>query len=219
MKKLSAIIAVRKGSKRVPGKNIKDFAGTSLLEIKIQQLLRFSEIDEIIVSTDCNEMYSVAKKYKVSAKKRDDSLASDHVPMNKVYENLASLATHDHVMYVHVTSPLLKDSSMKKCIEEYQRLPSGCDCLATVKSLKEYMWDKSGPINYDPLSHPRSQDLPEIYALNFAVNIITKDLMIKNRNIVAENFHPIVLDNIESIDVDDQEDFEIAELLYKEFYR
>ncbi len=219
MKNLTAIIAVRKGSKRVPDKNIRNFAGTSLLEIKIRQLLRTPGINEIIVSTDCDKMYAMANSYGVVASFRDAELTSDHVPMNQVYEGLAKLATYDHILYVHVTSPLLKDSSLDRCINAYQELSAEYDSLATVKSMREYMWDISGPINYDPTNHPRSQDLPEIYGLNFAVNIIPKQLMIKNRNIVGQKFFPIVLDKIESIDVDEQEDFEVAELLYKEFYK
>lgn len=219
MKKITAMIAVRKGSKRVPNKNIKKFADTSLLEIKIKQLSRMTGIDEIIVSTDCERMWDISNDYGVKAVMRDPALASDHIPMNEVYESLARLASYDHILYAHVTSPLLKDTSMNKCIIEYQALPDRFDSLATVKSLKEYMWNKDGPINYDPSHHPRSQDLPEIYALNFAVNMIPKDLMIEYRNIVGKRFHPVVLDSIESIDVDDQEDFEVSEMIYKEFYK
>ena len=49
--------------------------------------------------------------------------------------------------------------------------------------------------------------------------MIPKDLMIEYRNIVGKRFHPVVLDSIESIDVDDQEDFEVSEMIYKEFYK
>jgi len=219
LKKVTAIIAVRKGSKRIPEKNIRPFAGTSLLEIKLKQLCRIDGIDEIIVSTDCEKMSKIAMSHGAVVFMRDARLASDHVPMNEVYEYLAGLASCDHVMYVHVTSPLLKDASIDRCIREYQNMSPERDSLATVKSLKEYLWDKEGAINYDPSFHPRSQDLPEIYALNFAINMIPKDLMIKNRNIVGRKLHPVVLDNIESIDVDYQEDFDVAELIYKEMYK
>jgi len=216
-KKISALIAVRKGSKRIRNKNVRRFAGTSLLEIKLRQLMRVPGIDEIVVSTDCKKMFEIATSRGASAYVRDKKFSSDNVPMNHVYEHLAGLATNDHILYAHVTSPLLKDASLEKCINEYQCLPRDCDSLATVKKLQEYMWDDYGPLNYDPGRHPRSQDLPCVYALNFAVNMIPKSLMIRKRNIVGEKFHPVVLDQIESIDVDEEEDFKMAELLYREY--
>ena len=139
MKKVTAIIAVRKGSKRIPEKNIRPFAGTSLLEIKLKQLCRIDGIDEIIVSTDCEKMSKIATSHGAVVFMRDARLASDHVPMNEVYEYLAGLASYEHVMYVHVTSPLLKDTSIDRCIREYQNMSPECDSLATVKSLKEYL--------------------------------------------------------------------------------
>lgn len=213
-KKISALVAVREGSKRIPNKNIVNFAGSSLLEIKIDQLLRMTGIDEIIVSTDSIKMLKIAKQKGVTGILRDKSLASDDIPMNVVYEYLASLTKFEHVLYAHVTSPLLEDTSMMKCIEKYQNLSSEYDSLATVKNLQEYIWSNKGPVNYDPKNHPRSQDLPKMYALNFAVNMIEKKKMISEKNIVGKKFYPVVLNQLESIDVDEMEDFKMAETLY-----
>ncbi len=218
-KKLSAIIAVRKGSKRVIDKNIRPFADTSLLEIKIKQLLRTSGINEIIVSSDCERMLGLASLHGVNAIERDTQYTNDTVPMNKVYRHLASLANNKHILYVHVTSPLLKDSSLQSAIVKYQNLPDRYDSLASVKGLKEYLWNQDGPINYDPSYHPRSQDLQEIYALNFAINIIDKDLMMERKNIIGSKPFLFALDKIESIDVDHEEDFLLAELIYKNLYK
>ena len=63
--KLSAIIAVRKGSKRVSNKNSRPFANSNLLEIKVQQLLRMNKVNNIYVSSDCEEMLSTVSKYDV----------------------------------------------------------------------------------------------------------------------------------------------------------
>jgi CMP-N-acetylneuraminic acid synthetase len=76
------------------------------------------------------------------------------------------------------------------------------------------MWLDGKAINYDPKNHPRSQDLPKIYALNFAVNILSRETMIKNKNILGDNFYSYMIDDIESVDVDTEFDFKIAEMLY-----
>lgn len=214
--KICALIAVRKGSQRVKNKNIKDFCGTSLLEIKVKQALRCELIDEVVVSSDCKEMLLLSKKLGATTHRRDDYYCSSSVPMNEVYQNLAESLDCDHVVYLHVTSPLLKDESLKNSITEYQtRILEGYDSLATVEHLKKYLWYENFPVNYNPDSHPRSQDLPEYHALNFAVNIIRRKDMIKNKNILGKNFFPFVLDEIESIDVDSELDFSVASYLYK----
>ena len=61
-KKLTALVPVRKGSQRVKDKNIKNFGGTSLLELKIKNLKKISLIDEIIVNSDSDDMLDIGKK-------------------------------------------------------------------------------------------------------------------------------------------------------------
>jgi len=214
VRKMSAIIAVRKGSKRIPNKNIKPFCGTSLLENKINQLIRLNVANEVIVSSDCDIMLSRSSELGARAVKRGPMLASDGVAMNTVYRHLSTLAKHDHVLFVHVTSPLLEDESLIKCVEQYSNLDSEYDSLATVSKVEEYIWNDSGAVNYNPNNHPRSQDLPKWYCLNFAANIIPKDLMFSRKNIVGEKFYPFFLKKQESIDVDNPIDFKIAEFLY-----
>ena len=213
-KKLSAIIAVRKGSKRISNKNIKPFSDTSLLENKINQLMRLDVADEVIVSSDCDTMLSKSAVLGAKAIKRDSLFTSDSVAMNTVYRHLSTLVKYEHVLFLHVTSPLLEDESLVNCVEKYSNLDSKYDSLATVSKVEEYIWNKSGAVNYDPNNHPRSQDLPKWYYLNFAVNIIPRDLMFSRKNIIGEKFYPFFLSKEESIDVDNPIDFKVAEFLY-----
>jgi len=216
-KKLTAVIAARKGSKRIKNKNIRDFCGSSLLEIKIRQALRCNIIDRVYVSTDCESMISIARNLGAVAVKRPASYCTDSVPMNNVYEYLANSISADHIVYLHVTSPTLSDRTLEKACKKYLEnlnKNSEYDSLATVEVLRKYIWNEGHAVNYDPDSHPRSQDLPEYFALNFAINIISRDKMISRKNIVGKKFYPYVLDDIESIDVDTHHDFKIAEFFY-----
>ena len=72
---LKALIPVRKGSGRVKNKNIRPFAGSSLLEIKVKQLQRVEGIDEVCVNSDCDEMLDLATKLGATAIKRDPHFA------------------------------------------------------------------------------------------------------------------------------------------------
>ena len=210
---LKALIPVRAGSERVKNKNIKPFAGTSLLEIKINQLLRIDKVDEVCVNSECDEMLEIASKLGATPVKRDPFFATSSVPMNDVYEDFAKNIDADHVLYTNVTSPLVSDKTYIDCIDKYFSLTDH-DSLNTVTLLKENLWLDGKPINYDPSSHPRSQDLPDIVYLNFAISIIPRKLMLRHKNIIGRKFFPYILGKIESVDIDDIDDFDLAEVLF-----
>lgn len=65
----------------------------------------------------------------------------------------------------------------------------------------------------------RSQDLPDIYALNFAVSIITKENMIKMKNVVGSKPYIYEIDEVEATDIDNPIDFEFAEYIYKNTFK
>lgn len=216
MKKNVALIAVRKGSQRIKNKNIRDFCGTSLLEIKVKQALRCDKIDEVFVSSDCQKMLTLSKSLGAKVSLRPKVYCSNSVAMNDVYEHLAKSVECENVIYLHVTSPLLKDQTLSDCISKYEEYSQkGFDSLASVELVKKYLWYNEKAVNYNPDFHPRSQDLPEYFALNFAVNIIKRKSMIENKNILGRKFYPYLLDEIESIDVDNYHDFEIASYFYR----
>ena len=210
---IKALVPVRSGSERVINKNTRSFAGSNLLEIKIKQLLRIKEIDEVCVNSECDEMLSIASSLGATPIKRDPFFATSSVPMNDVYEDFAKNIECDHVLYTNVTSPLVKDDTYRECIAKYFSMKN-YDSLNTVTMIKENLWFDGNPINYDPVKHPRSQDLPDIVYLNFAINILPRDLMIKQRNVVGKSFLPYILGKIESLDIDDTDDFELAEIMF-----
>ena len=77
------------------------------------------------------------------------------------------------------------------------------------------MFVDNKPNNYDLKHQPRSQDLPDIAALNFAVSIISKEKMIANKNVVGEKPYIYIIDEVEATDIDNQIDFDFAEFMYK----
>ena len=72
------------------------------------------------------------------------------------------------------------------------------------------------PINYDINVTPKSQDLPNIISLNFAITIIQKKVMIERKNVIGYKPSFFELDKVGSLDIDDLIDFKIAELMYEE---
>ena len=212
--KIKALIAVRSGSVRVEHKNIRAFAGTTLLDIKIRQLLAVNGLDGIVVNSNDEDILNIARKYKVELVKRDDKYASNTVSMSDVYENMAQNIDTDVVMYSNVTNPLMRIDTIEKMIERF-REGGDFDSLNSVNSIKQFMYLDGKPINYDPMNQPRSQDLPDIVAINFAISLLSRAHMIEYKNVVGRKPELYTISDIEAVDIDTMLDFKTAEYLYK----
>ncbi len=214
---IKAMVAVRSGSVRVQNKNIKPFAGSTLLDLKLQQLKRIPNLDGVVVNSNSDEMLDIARKYGVETVKRDEYYASNSVSMSEVYQNMAENFDADVVAYINVTNPLLKDDTITKAIETYKSfVESGeFDSLNSAHLIKEFMFKDNMPINYDLKHQPRSQDLPDIAALNFAISIISREKMISCKNVVGTKPNIYIIDEVEATDIDNPIDFEFAEFVYK----
>lgn len=214
-KVIKALIPVRAGSQRVKNKNSREFAGTSLLEIKIKQLLSIKELDGVIVNSESDEMLAIAKSVGAETYKRDEYYASSTVPINEVYKNIAETTSADIIVYANATNPLLRNESVSNAIKAFLEKDNYYDTLNSAHLIKEFMWLAGKPINYELENMPKSQNLPNIYALNFALNIFDRQYAIDNSSIVGK--HPLLfeLDSVEATDIDNEIDFEFAEFLYK----
>jgi len=212
---LKALIPVRSGSTRVKNKNLKPFAGSNILTVKIQQLKRIKGLDGIAVNSNSDEMLDIARSLGVEAIKRDEYYATNNVSINEVYKNMAENCSCDDILFSNATSPLIKDETIEKCIKKYYSLEGIYDSLATVNEVKEFMWLNGKPINYDLNNKPRSQDLPDIVAVNHAIGILPRKIMIEKRDMMGYKPYLYKIDLVEAVDIDNEIDFDFAEFVYK----
>jgi len=214
-KKVSALIAVRSGSVRVKNKNIRTFNDSTLLELKIKQLQSVKEINDVVVNSNSDEMLSIAKNLGARTVKRDDYYASNTISMSSVFEHMAKNMDCENILYANCTNPLVSTNSYSDAIRIFLNNTSAYDSLVSCHDIKEFLYLDGKALNYDPMNQPRSQDLPNVVALNFAISIIPKSDMIKNRNIIGMNPYFYKLNEVESLDIDTPLDFFIAEKLYQ----
>lgn len=211
---IKALVAVRSGSQRVKNKNIRPFAGSTLLDLKLEQLKRIEMLDGIIVNSNDDTMLEIARNHGCEAVKREEFYASNSVSMSDVYRNMAQHVDADDIAYINVTNPLLRDQTICDAIEAWYNINYKYDSLNSAHLIKEFMFKDNLPINYDLRNQPRSQDLPDIYALNFAINIISREAMIEGKNVVGCKPFIYGIDEIEATDIDTQIDFDFAEFVY-----
>ena len=210
-----AMVPVRAGSTRVPNKNIRKFADTNLLELKLRVLKKVNGINQIIVSTDCDIAAEIAHDQNVKVQRRSKYFAGSEVTNDQHWLHIAETAPGDIVFLAQVTSPLLKVSSIQNALNTFLDNASN-DSLNSVSVEKKFLWKDMNPINYDINVTPKSQDLPNIVSLNFAITIIYKEIMIKRKNVVGYSPSFFELDKVEALDIDDMIDFKVAELMYQE---
>ncbi len=212
--KITAVVPVRKGSQRVVGKNLRPFADTSLLELKLKTLKESNLFDDIVVNTDSDEAIAIAIANGVSYHKRDAYYASSECSGSDYAVHIAETTDTDILAYSPCTAPLISIKTMIECIDKFKEFDN-IDCVATVTDIKNFLWQDGKALNYDPRNTPKSQNLPEIVALNFGFTVMAPETIIKTRNFVGKNPIFIKTDDIESVDIDNELDFFIAEQIYK----
>jgi N-acylneuraminate cytidylyltransferase len=213
---ITAIIPVRKNSIRLKNKNFLPFyKKKSLLEIKIKQLKNLKLIDKIVVSSDSLEAKRIAKKNKVHFHARKKYYASSACSGGNFFKNLAESIEGEYLVYCPCTSPVIKRKTYKLFFKRFFKYKNKYDSLNTVGELKTFIWKNQKPLNYSLTNAPNSQDLPNNYNyLTFGINIIEKKKMIKFKNIVGKKPYFIHLEKFETIDINDEVDFKLAQMIY-----
>ena len=215
--KLTAVVAVRKGSQRIPDKNITPFGDSNLLEMKLEILKKVSNIDQIVVNSDCDKMLAIGEKYGCLTHKRDKDFASSKINNSEFHEHIAHNTFSENIFLAPVCSPFISVETHEKAIDKFWN--SNYDSLTSVDVIKNHLWLNNKPLNYDLKNVPNSQDLPEVKRLNYGISIITKESMVYNRGLVGNNPGFYELDHFESVDVDTPFDFFIAEQIHKKYYK
>tara|TARA_X000000950_G_scaffold28172_1_gene30360 strand:+ start:3367 stop:4047 length:681 start_codon:yes stop_codon:yes gene_type:complete len=210
--KMTAVVAVRAGSQRVKNKNVRPFADTNLLELKLKVLLRVKNIDEIVVNSDSEIMLEIAKKYNVKSVKREEYFASSEASNSDFHKHIAEVTETDFIFLAPVCSPFIGVKKHYEAINNFMQ--SDFDSLTSCELVKGHLWLDGEPINYSLENVPNSQDLPDIKKLNYGISIINRQVMIDRKGLVGFNPDFIILNEIESFDIDEMETFNTAEVLY-----
>jgi CMP-N-acetylneuraminic acid synthetase len=215
--RISALVPMKGNSQRIPHKNTRLLGGEPLCFYILESLENCDLIGEVIVNTDSNRIIKLLKNKfkKVVSYKRPDFLLGDKVPMTPIIEHDLNYIKSNHFIQTHATNPFLKTETISKAIEEFfQGLSEGYDSAIGVTAYRTRFYDNNkNPINHDPDIMVPSQDMSPIYEdnSNFYINSSENFKKIKNRVGVNPKF--IEVPKLESIDIDEKEDFLLAEAL------
>lgn len=216
--KILGIIPARGGSKGISKKNIKPLNGKPLIAYTIEASLA-SKLDRLIVSTDCENIASVSKQYGSEVIMRPMHLAEDKTPMLPVLQDVIARLDEqfDAVMTLQPTSPLRSIININHAIDIYCGDKEADSLVSVVKVPHSYMPEKLMNLDGKYLTGnnnvTRRQDMTTKYARNGAAIIITKTEKLSDY-IFGGNILPYVMSKTNSIDIDDIDDWVIAEKLF-----
>ena len=216
--KLTALLPMKAHSERVPDKNIRNFCGKPLYHAVLSTLLQSEYIHEVIINTDSDIIKEDAVKNfeRVVIIDRPKEIQGDFVPMNDIIAYDLKQTGGEHFLQTHSTNPLLKSSTIGLAIETYFKSLNQFDSLFSVTRLQTRLYWKDGsPINHNPNELLRTQDLAPVYEENSNFYIFSKKSCADaGQSRIGLKPQMFEISKLEAVDIDEPEDWEIAEILY-----
>lgn len=221
-----AIIPARGGSKRIPGKNTRNFLGKPIIAYSIETAMESGLFEEVMVSTDSKEIAQIAESYGarvpfMRSKANADDYASTTAVLIEVLNDYKekSGCTFSYSCCIYSTSPLLK----KECLDQaYQKLVN--EDYDTIFPVVEYPYPiqralkvKNGQVEYynPEYGSVRTQDLEKAYMDSGQFYFFKSTSLLKNKKLKRGRVGCIKLNPSEVQDIDTLEDWKIAELKYR----
>lgn len=219
------IITARGGSKRIPRKNIRNFCGKPIIAYSIETAVASGLFDEIMVSTDDPEIAETSQKYGASvpfmrsAKNSDDYSTTAHVLLEVLEEYQQRNQKFDFLCCIYPTAPLLRTDTLKQAWELLQEKK-----LDSVFPMAKFGFPIQRALRMQPdgrvaMFHPenyntRSQDLEAAYQDAGQFYFMRSDAFILKQRMWTDNTSALVLPEIEVQDIDNEDDWKIAEFKY-----
>ncbi len=204
-------------SERVPGKNFKHFNGQPLFHHVLSSLQNCELIDEVIINTDSAEIEKSASVFsKVKIHHRPEEICGDFVSMNDVIAFDLNHSDGDIYIQTHSTNPLLTSGTIFQAIKQYKESSENDSLFSVTKLQTRLYWKDGKPINHNPGELIRTQDLPPVFEENSNIFIFTKESFINAGN-KRIGLKPMMfeMDKLEAIDIDEPQDFVLAEAIQK----
>ena len=218
-----AIIPARGGSKRIPRKNIKNFHGKPIIAYSIEAALKSGLFDEVMVSTDDEEIKIISLEYgaKVPFLRSENTSNDTATTLEVIREVLESYKkedrTFDEVCCIYPTAPLMKSSHLTAGLDLLENeiasvFPVVPFSFPILRSLKVDE-DNFVSMNWPEYSHTRSQDLPAAYHDAGQWYWLRPELI--SDSLYSDNSKVIILSEMEVQDIDNESDWKMAEVKWE----
>lgn len=219
MKKVVALLPIKKNSERVKGKNFRNLFGKPLYQWILETLINCKNIDYIVIDTDSKALIEELENNYPTVKTifRPEELRGDNVSMNKIINYDLSVCTDsEFFIQTHTTNPLISSQSIDLAIETFFNNLDNYDSLFSVNCIQARTYWKNGQgINHNLGELKRTQDLEPIFEENSNLFIFSSKSFFQNESRVGNNPLLYVTPRNESFEIDEEEDFKLIEQLIR----
>ncbi|SMY16427.1 cytidylyltransferase domain-containing protein [Photobacterium aquimaris] len=209
--KIVAIVPAKGCSDRIPSKNSQLLDGKPLFINMLEKLLQCPSINEVWLDTDSNEFIEIASELPIQIMKRDPKLASNTTDGNALFLNEVTHIDADIYLQVLCTSPFIDIETIEKTLTTLIHDPS-YDSAVMVRKEKQYQWNNNHP-SYDIDHIPNSIDLPDTIIETMGMYVMYRKHAINLQRRIGNNPYLVYATPIEAIDVNWNEDFQLANLI------
>lgn len=233
-RKILAVIPARGGSKGIPRKNIREFAGYPLITYSIAAGLQAKQVTRVLVSTDDEEIAQVARDYGAEVPfLRPSELAQDGTPDLPVFEHVLHWLSDkegyhpDFVVQLRPTSPVrprgLVDRAVQILIDSPQTDSVRGVVPAGQNPYKMWQIDMQGQLKpllsltniKEPYNAPR-QVLPPVYWQTGHIDVIRLEVILEKKSMTGDRILPVRIDPAYAVDIDTPKDWERYEWLVQD---
>jgi CMP-N-acetylneuraminic acid synthetase len=215
--KIVAIVPMKLNNRRLPQKNTKSFTnGKPLCYYILSTLLAIEDVDEVYVycsNPDIQEFIPEGVKYL----QRSEILDKDTTSMTEVLTCFTKEISADVYVMTHTTAPFIKKESIEKGINAV--VSGEFDSAFAAKKVQDFLWKDGVPFNYRLENIPRTQDLQPLYEETSGFYIYKEAVMSELHRRIGEKPFIVEVGEIESVDIDELEDFMIADAIYNHIIR
>lgn len=220
-KKIIALLPLKAHSSRVKGKNFRSLAGKPLFSWILDTLLSIPEISQVVINTDARKILidnGLVESDRVLIRDRKSELCGDEVSMNLILADDIKNTSADVYLMTHTTNPLLSANTINEAISKFlaSNEKENVDSLFAVnRHQTRFYKEDCTPINHDPDNLIPTQDLEPWYEENSCLYLFTEDSFVSTNARIGKN--PILYETpkLESVDIDEEEDWLVAEALAK----
>lgn len=209
---------MRHHSQRVPGKNYRPLADKPLYQHIIETLLAVPEINSVMVDTDSEPVMAGLRANfpQVNILQRPEALRAPEIPMNEILAYDTAQIEADFYLQTHSTNPLLRPETLSRAIQKFLAVYPAFDSMFSVTRWQTRLYDQlTRPINHNPAILLQTQDLPPVYEENSCFYLFTRPNLLARRNRMGERPLMFEIPRLEAVDIDEEADFEIADLLMR----
>ena len=208
--KVVAVMPIKLKNERCPGKNTRMLGGKPLMQYELDNLKATGLCDEINVYCSSEDVIPYIPEG-VNFLKRPAELDLPTSNFNQIFSTFIKEKDADIYVFAHATAPFITIQTMKECIEAVK---SGeYDSAFCAEKIQTFLWKNGEPLNFDASNLPRTQDLEPIYQETSGVYVFTKEVFLKYGRRIGINTFIKCVGFKETVDIDNPEDFELAEAL------